>query len=151
MTGTPSADLRTSNSRPSQAGMARAASNAAIEFSGAWRQSPRWARRSVRAGTPLPDLELRGDPQVVARIDRGVLGVRPVEGEPRRGRADGAAHPDVVEALRLAVGVHPGRRQARWPRDGGFVAVGFRERRAEAPGAQAGRTRLGGIGVEVAH
>ena len=29
--------------------------------SGAWRRSPRWARRSVRAGTPLPDLELRGD------------------------------------------------------------------------------------------
>jgi hypothetical protein len=40
-TGTPSADVRTSNSSPSQAAMAMAACMASIEFSVAARQSPR--------------------------------------------------------------------------------------------------------------
>ncbi len=54
MTGTPSAEARTSNSRPSQAGSASAAGKAASEFSVALRQSPRWARRRVRGPTILP-------------------------------------------------------------------------------------------------
>src|SRR5215204_2580317 len=99
MTGTPSAETRTSNSRPSQDGIASAASNAAMLFSGARRQSPRCASRRVGPATPLPDLELGGDPEVVARIDRRVLGIRTIKGQSRGDRPDGATQPDVVEAL----------------------------------------------------
>ena len=44
-------DSRTSNSRPPQAGILSAACNAGIVFSGARRQSPRWARRSMARAT----------------------------------------------------------------------------------------------------
>ena len=47
-TGTPSRERWTSNSTPSQAGSAIAATNAAIVFSGCVPWSPRWASRSVR-------------------------------------------------------------------------------------------------------
>ena len=89
MTGTPSDDARTSNSRPSQAGIASAAS----ERGDAVLRAPRASRRGGPAGAcdrgtplPLPDLELGGDAQVVARVDRRVLGIGPVEDEPRRRR-----------------------------------------------------------------
>ena len=86
-TGTPSADARTSNSRPSQPGTASAASNAASVFSGARRQSPRWASRSVRAGMAIaatyPISSRAAMPEVVARVERRVLRIGPVEGEAR--------------------------------------------------------------------
>ena len=53
-------------------------------FSGATRQSPRWARRRVRQpSAPLTDLEPGGDAEMVARVEGRVLGIRTIEHQPR--------------------------------------------------------------------
>ena len=60
----------------------------------------------------LPDLEPRGDPEVVAREERRVLGVRTVEGQVCGLHPDGAPDPDVIEAGGVAIGIDPGRLDA---------------------------------------
>src|SRR4051812_30656557 len=100
-------EARTSNSRPSQAPLASAAVSASSEFSLAARQSPRWARRNVFCGaTSLPDRQPRGDPEMVARVDRRIFWIGPVEGEPGRLHSGCALDPDVVETARGTLGVH---------------------------------------------
>ena len=111
--------------------------------SGAWSTV---LRRSVRL-----DLEGRRQPEVVARVERRVVG----SGRSNSSRASrtrtGAADPDVVEAGRIAVGVHRRRLDARRP---GHRRVRCRSPRRAPTGsrrpASAGG-RLVGIGVEVAH
>ena len=92
------------------AGRARAcaAASAASVFSGATRQSPRWARRSERgrAHAAPADADVRRDADVVRRVERRVADGRAVEDEPRILDLDGAAQPDVVEAVGIAVRVH---------------------------------------------
>ena len=54
-----------------------------IVFSGARRQSPRWASRSVQR-SPHPIAEPGRDAEMVRWVERRVLGIGPIEREPRR-------------------------------------------------------------------
>ena len=68
---------------PSHSGALSAASIAASEFSGAARQSPRCASRSVvirRSSCADPDSG--AEPEMVRGVQRGVVDRRAVEGEP---------------------------------------------------------------------
>ena len=80
-------------------------------------------------------------------------GPRGPDGRTRAARldADGAADPDVVEALREAVGVHRRRLEARWPGHGRIGAVRVGVRGSVARREHPLDRRLGRIGVEVAH
>ena len=124
-----------------------------VVFSGARRQSPRCARRSGHRPAVLT--RSRGGrtmPEVVAR-DRASAsaGSRTVEGQPRRRRhAIAPADPDVVEAARLAVGVHRRRLQPGRPGDGRVLAVRLGVGRPEAGGTHPAIRRLRRLGIEVA-
>ena len=102
---------------------------------------PAWAGREPR----LPDHEVRDEPEVVGRVERPVVDGRPVARDTGRGDGGGATHPDVVEAARVAVGVHRGSLEPDGHVTGGLRTVrlddgpsGSRPRRIRAYAGSAG-------------
>ena len=87
----------------------------------------------------LPDGELRGEPEVVAWIERAVPHRRSVPCEAGASDADAAADPDIVEAAGLAVGVHARRLESRRPRHVRIGAVRLGVRGSIARRAGSGR------------
>ena len=77
------------------------------------RQSPRWARRGVAGSATDPDSGR--EPEMVRREQRRIVDGGPVECQATRNHRDVAADPDVVQATRLALGVHPRRLDAGRP------------------------------------